>query len=150
MRVCPNCQASVSSSPGSTEPELEQQISELLRDAQKIAAIKVYREATGASLAEAKEAVERFQAEGTLPARDTSDTAWESEVLRLLVAGRKIPAIKLYRQQQGVGLKEAKESVEALARQHGIDMRGSGCFSVLLVMVVPTALAAAGACYFIM
>ena len=33
-----------------------------------------------------------------------------------LAAGRKIDAIKLYREQHGVGLKEAKEAVEALQR----------------------------------
>jgi hypothetical protein len=34
----------------------------------------------------------------------------------LIAAGRKIEAIKLYRQKQGVGLKEAKEAVDAMAR----------------------------------
>lgn len=35
-------------------------------------------------------------------------------VLELLRTGHKIDAIKLYRQQTGVGLKEAKEFVESL------------------------------------
>lgn len=34
----------------------------------------------------------------------------------LLNAGRKIDAIKAYRRQHGVGLKEAKEAVEAIGR----------------------------------
>lgn len=33
-----------------------------------------------------------------------------------LAAGRKIQAIKLYREEHGVGLKEAKDAVEALQR----------------------------------
>jgi len=38
----------------------------------------------------------------------------------LLRAGRKLEAIKLLRQRTGVGLKEAKEAVDALERQLGI------------------------------
>jgi len=41
-------------------------------------------------------------------------------VLQELEQGRKIQAIKLYRQQTGVGLKEAKDAVEELARQRGL------------------------------
>ena len=33
-----------------------------------------------------------------------------------LLAGRKIEAIKLYREEHGVGLREAKEAVEAIER----------------------------------
>lgn len=38
------------------------------------------------------------------------------DVQRLLLAGHKIEAIKLHREIHGVGLKEAKEAVESLAR----------------------------------
>jgi len=37
------------------------------------------------------------------------------DVLELMQRGRKIDAIKLYREEHGVGLREAKEAVEALA-----------------------------------
>jgi len=40
-----------------------------------------------------------------------------SSVQELLLAGRKIDAIKRYRQEHGVGLKEAKQAVEAMAHQ---------------------------------
>ena len=40
----------------------------------------------------------------------------EGELLALLRQGQKIQAIKLYRERTGVGLKEAKDVVEALAR----------------------------------
>jgi len=36
------------------------------------------------------------------------------EILELMKAGHKIQAIKLYREQTGVGLKEAKDYVESL------------------------------------
>lgn len=37
-----------------------------------------------------------------------------SQVKELILAGQKIQAIKLYREQTGVGLKEAKDYVESL------------------------------------
>jgi large subunit ribosomal protein L7/L12 len=40
-----------------------------------------------------------------------------SQVMDEIRHGKKIQAIKLYREQTGVGLKEAKDAVEALARQ---------------------------------
>jgi ribosomal protein L7/L12 len=42
------------------------------------------------------------------------------EVLRELQAGRKIQAIKAYREATGVGLKEAKDEVEAVGRRYGL------------------------------
>ncbi|GAA1803315.1 hypothetical protein HC028_04860 [Planosporangium flavigriseum] len=42
------------------------------------------------------------------------------EVVRELEAGRKIQAIKAYRDATGAGLKEAKDAVEALARSRGL------------------------------
>lgn len=65
-----------------------------------------------------------------------------------ILAGRKIEAIKIYREVRGVGLKEAKEAVERLAAGdphaygsdrasggagHGAVKSSSGCGSVLLV-----------------
>ncbi|MEV6925277.1 ribosomal protein L7/L12 [Dactylosporangium sp. NPDC051485] len=41
-------------------------------------------------------------------------------VLEELVAGRKLQAIKAYREATGVGLKEAKDAVEAIARLRGL------------------------------
>jgi ribosomal protein L7/L12 len=41
-------------------------------------------------------------------------------VLEELMAGRKIQAIKAYREATGAGLKEARDAVELLARQRGL------------------------------
>lgn len=41
-------------------------------------------------------------------------------VVQELLAGRKLQAVKVYRAATGAGLAEAKDAVEALARQHGI------------------------------
>ena len=42
------------------------------------------------------------------------------EVAEHIMAGRKISAIKVYREQTGVGLAEAKREVEALAAKMGV------------------------------
>jgi large subunit ribosomal protein L7/L12 len=42
------------------------------------------------------------------------DTSWMSEVRALVASGNKIQAIKVYREKTGVGLKEAKDAVEAM------------------------------------
>jgi len=44
----------------------------------------------------------------------------QREIVDALQAGRKIEAIKLYRQSAGVGLKEAKDFIEELQRRGGI------------------------------
>ena len=47
----------------------------------------------------------------------------EGQILLLMQAGKKIEAIKIYRQETGVGLKEAKDAVEALAAGRPIARR---------------------------
>jgi len=46
-----------------------------------------------------------------------------AEVIANLEQGRKIPAIKAYRDGTGTGLAEAKKAVERLARERGLDIR---------------------------
>jgi ribosomal protein L7/L12 len=60
----------------------------------------------------------------------------EAQVLALMGSSKKIEAIKLYRQQTGCGLKEAKDAVEALAVKHGIVSKGAGCAGVTLAMLL--------------
>ena len=92
------------------------QIQELLRQNKKIEAIKIYRDATGAGLKEAKEIVEAVQM-GRLPeslsnpplASVVYDGDWQADALRLIQAGKKIEAIKVFREKTGKGLREAKE-----------------------------------------
>lgn len=91
-----------------------------------INAIKIFRTVFGAGLKEAKDAVEALAAGRSVqiatvtqgqsvvsmqaaPPPETSD-----EVRRLILAGKKIDAIALYRRLHGTGLKESKEAVEAL------------------------------------
>lgn len=152
MEICPTC--SFENPPGidrcqkcrtllevgkSNPVALEGQIRVLLAQGQKIEAIKAYREATGASLAEAKDAVEAMNAGPGLPPTAMPDH--EQEILELLHQGKKIAAIKLHRERTGKGLKEAKDAVEALATRHGI-AKGGGCVGVIAIVLMIGALVA--------
>lgn len=118
--------------------DFENEIRQLLASGNKIAAIKRYREATGAGLAEAKAAVESLEAVGSFPERvrpDNSDLT--DQIVGLLGRGEKIEAVKLYRERTRSGLKEAKEAVERIGEQNGIrSTSGSGCFGVVLLGIV--------------
>ena len=89
-----------------------------LREGRKIEAIKRYRELYGVGLKEAKDAVEAIQAGTPLPTPtpvlvDDPPLALQPELDRLIAADQKIGAIKHYREVTHVGLKEAKDTVEA-------------------------------------
>lgn len=100
-------------------------VEELVRQGRKIEAIKLHRERTGLGLKEAKEAIDAVEAGGTLkrppigriPPMLELDAprATDADLRRMVQAGDKIGAIKLYRERTGLGLKEAKDAVEALA-----------------------------------
>jgi ribosomal protein L7/L12 len=73
--------------------------------------------------------------EGRHPQDEATDAA-DEEILGPLRAGRKIEAIKIYRETRSVGLAEAKKAVEAMAAEHGITPRNSGCTVVVGAVVV--------------
>lgn len=54
------------------------------------------------------------EAAGAQRSMEAPPSAWEEEVRALVRQGRKIDAIKLYREHTGLGLREAKDAVEAL------------------------------------
>jgi ribosomal protein L7/L12 len=88
-----------------------------LRAGNKIEAIKLYRQATGAGLAEAKRFVEAFDPDAPIGSHRTAGSLSDADIEQIqaaLFAGKKIEAIKLYRAGSGEGLREAKEFVEAL------------------------------------
>lgn len=125
----------------------EREIRDLISQGETIQAIKCYREATGAGLAHAKSAIEYFARTGSFEdAAFAAETVSSDspqcvgEVLRLMRLKQKIEAVKLYREQTGCGLKEAKEAVEHIAREHGIeDSHGNGCLSVVVLAIVTVA-----------
>ena len=110
-------------------------VAELLGSGSKIEAIKLYREITGADLAEAKEEVERI----VRPERSPEDVS--DQVRKLIASGKKIEAIKIYREQTGVGLREAKEAVEGMEKAAGGSFshphaQKSGCGSNALLLLL--------------
>lgn len=117
----------------SDDTHFDDELRALLAEGRKIDAIKRYREATGAGLAEAKQAVEALGRGETLPAAQPADSDLETEIVSLLEAGQKIKAIKLYRERSGTSLIEAKDAVEAIATDHHMPAKG-GCLGVVLLV----------------
>lgn len=113
------------------------EIDRLVAAGHKINAIKVYRQHTGVRLQEAKDRIDHWSVSTTAPhlaavsnasAVRSSITATPSsvrgalpapvasEVDRLIAGDQKIHAIKLVREHTGLGLKQAKDVVEAWPR----------------------------------
>lgn len=119
------------------DPRATAEIDRLVAAGQKIHAIKAYRQHTGVGLKEAKDRIDHWSisttaphlaavshspaARTSLPAAHLSAEAIRSrlspavaaEIDRLVLSGQKITAIKLLREQTGLGLKETKDQIEA-------------------------------------
>ncbi len=106
-----------------SSPPLPAAVLAALQAGNKVEAIKLLREATGLGLKEAKDAIEGHgsaqpshadaaAAPGPLPA----------PVLAALQRGNKVEAIKLLRELSGLGLKEAKDLVDAAPQQFQPDL----------------------------
>lgn len=108
----------------------------LLASGQKIEAIRVFREKTGVGLAEAKSAIEAIadghSLSGSAPPSEPEDlTGIVLEAHRI----SRIEAIKRVRARTGMGLKEAKDLVDRIAVENGLETpRGAGCFGMLLML----------------
>ena len=70
------------------------------------------------------------------PDKPADDDSLDGQILSLMCEGKKISAIKLCREQSGIGLKEAKNYVESLAKEHGVAPTGSGCAGMLAIALV--------------
>jgi ribosomal protein L7/L12 len=95
------------------------QVRAALAGGKKIDAIKLYREATGAGLAEAKQAVEALEAGRQMggPVVESVSNDDIDQIQAAVFAGQKIAAIKLYRAATGEGLKESKEFIDSLEEE---------------------------------
>lgn len=113
-------------------PEVVARIDDLVRSGNTIAAIKVLRDHTGESLQSSKRRIQRWTV-GAAPAttaipifpptiEDPAEVraglapAAASEVDRLVAADQQIAAIKLLRTEAGLGLKQAKDAIDAWPR----------------------------------
>ncbi|WP_169977801.1 ribosomal protein L7/L12 [Tautonia rosea] len=139
---CDHCGASLAwsseSKPFEFPDDLRSRLRTLLDQGQTIEAIKLFRSHTGAGLKQAKDAVEAIGRGEQDLIPDGNAGPLEGELLALLGQGKKIEAIKRYREATGVGLKEAKDAVEALGWRHGMDVpsQGSGCLGVLVLALM--------------
>ncbi|MEV0274131.1 ribosomal protein L7/L12 [Hamadaea sp. NPDC050747] len=112
--------AARSPAPPRSAADSHEDLAALLARGQKIQAIKLYRERTGVGLKEAKNAVEAmaagrvpFAVRPPLAGRPPADEV-AAQAADLKARGQIIQAIKLVREKTGLGLKEAKDFVDAL------------------------------------
>jgi ribosomal protein L7/L12 len=74
---------------------------------------------------------------GAGPSSIRATSALDERVRTLALSGQKIEAIRLVRVEKGLGLKEAKEHVEALAPGARASKTGAvGCLMALAVLIV--------------
>ncbi|WP_435747806.1 ribosomal protein L7/L12 [Microbacterium sp. PMB16] len=129
--------SSAASTASGLTPQVVAEIDRLIGAGQKIHAIKLFRDATGVGLKEAKDRVEHWSISTTAPhlaAVSNATAAYSSitptthtpasvraslpapvtaEIDRLIAGGAKINAIKVLREQTGLGLRESKDIVDA-------------------------------------
>ncbi len=98
-----------------TDQSIPPEVKAAIDSGNKIEAIKLLRVATGLGLKEAKDAVEQFEAGGSLLIAQKIAKAPGSEgITSALEQGNRLEAIRLYREQKRVSLKEAKEAIDAM------------------------------------
>lgn len=107
--------------------EQKRELERLIASGDKLEAIKQFRNMADVGLAEAKAFIENLESGGH---RSTAHEEAprnlrqaEQAALAAIKQGNLIEAIKRYQQQSKVGLKEAKEAVDALAIMHRTDGR---------------------------
>jgi len=120
-------------------PQVVAEIDRLIGAGHKINAIKLFRDATGVGLKEAKDRVEHWSISTTAPhaaalsnataayssitptthtpasVRGSLPASVVSEIDRLVVGDQRIVAIKVLREHSGLGLKQTKELIDAWA-----------------------------------
>ncbi len=114
-----------------TEGDAARRIGELVAAGRTIDAIKELREATGLGLAEAKQLIDAVARGRPLPPalvgklaeRQAANSAVADDI-RELAATNRIEAIKLLRERAGLGLKEAKDLLDAAVPVAGGGKRG--------------------------
>jgi ribosomal protein L7/L12 len=91
-----------------------ERVAALVAQGYQIDAIKAYRDEMAVGLREAKAALDGLASQ--VRTRQLMRAGASERVASLVVAGQTIGAIKAYRQETGVGLREAKDFVDGLTR----------------------------------
>jgi ribosomal protein L7/L12 len=91
----------------------EAELLDLIRSGRKIEAIKRLRDARGLGLHEAAAEVERLEGQSSAAAAMRPPRQVDFEVRQLAQSGQRIAAIKLLRDRNRLGLKEAKDLLDA-------------------------------------
>jgi ribosomal protein L7/L12/outer membrane protein assembly factor BamB len=165
---CPYCGSTVfvpdevaSGGRAGTPSPATAEISRLLQAGRKIEAIKLYRATFNVGLREAKDAVEQMERgptrpEVALPGMQPLSSV-TAEISRLLQAGQRIEAIKLYLHSYNVGLKEAKDAVDLMeGRRAGLPgtaamkKRGGSSCLVMLALIVLLVAGLGAALYYLL
>jgi ribosomal protein L7/L12 len=97
-------------------PPLPADVIAAIREGRKIEAIKRLREHRGLGLEDAKDTVEAYMRYGATPSGGVDDPL-PADVVHAIRDGRKVEAIKRLRAHRRIGLKEAKDAVEAYMRR---------------------------------
>ncbi len=107
----------------------------LLTEHQRIQAVAAYRRRMGVDLTAAVEAIDALEQDQQFNV-NSSDADLEWEIIGYLERSEKIAAIKLYRDRTSLGLKEAKDAVEAIERRMGLSQtpERTGCFGVIFLL----------------
>ena len=112
----------------------------LIARGDKLEAIKQFRNMADVGLAEAKVAIEAIEAgahhAGAHEALPRNLKQAEQAALAEIRQGNLIEAIRKYRQQTKVGLKEAKEAVDALVVMHKTDGRVNAKLAAQIIAMV--------------
>ncbi|MGE5191967.1 MAG: hypothetical protein ACM3U2_05650 [Deltaproteobacteria bacterium] len=146
-RKCPRCGAALFEADAARAAErassaTKEDVVSMLEQGRKTDAVRMYREQTGAGFQEATDAVDALErvanvpAAGEYAASPAVDADLKSDLWALMQNGQKIQAIRLYRERTGSTLRKARETVEAVACEHGVFPNGGGCFGVLVLCLV--------------
>lgn len=130
----------------------QEKIKSLVKNGEKLEAVKVVRILTNSSLKDARDLVylldadlQRFEprdmTDSSRPKTKTIDAAKQAEIDLALKSKQKISAIKIYREATECSLKDAKDAVESRLQHLMVMYPGeyemrSGCLGVLLLVVV--------------
>jgi ribosomal protein L7/L12 len=122
----------------------DNEIRDEMRAGRKLDAIKLYKDWTGSSLADARIYVDGLAVHPDVSIEDIGGYDVDQgigvgqidQILDALEAGKKLDAIKIYKERSGLMLMESKKCIEDLIEELGIEDRASGCSLLLLLPIV--------------